>query len=53
MTELIESRRKELKVKEYAKLERVSEITVRRWIAKGALKVKRIGVGKLIRIVVS
>lgn len=31
----------ELTVKEYAARERVTELTVRRWIAKGALDVRR------------
>lgn len=39
-----------LTVKEYAKRERVNERTVRRWIEKGAVRVKRLGTGKLIRI---
>jgi len=32
---------KELTVKEYAAVERVDEATVRRWIAKGAVEVRR------------
>ena len=35
------SSRVEWTVKEYAHLERVDERTVRRWIAKGALSVRR------------
>lgn len=31
----------DLTVKEYAAMERVDERTVRRWIAKGAIKVRR------------
>ena len=31
----------ELTVKEYASTERVTEVTVRRWIAKGAVEVRR------------
>ena len=39
------------KVSEYAARERVSENTVRNWIKKGAVKVKRIGPVHLIRII--
>lgn len=35
----------ELTVKEFAARERVDERTVRRWIAKGALEVRRTGYG--------
>lgn len=40
-----------LTVKEYAARERVTERTVRTWIKKGALPVRRLGTGKLIRII--
>jgi hypothetical protein len=36
-----ENKRVEFTVKEYARLERVSEVTVRRWIVKGAVPVRR------------
>jgi excisionase family DNA binding protein len=43
--------RRELTVREYAELERVTEVTVRRWVAKGAVDVRRTpGGGLRIRI---
>lgn len=42
--------KKKLKVREYAERENVSVNTVKRWIAKGALKVERVGPTKRIRI---
>lgn len=40
----------EVTIKEYAQIERVTERTVRNWIAKGAVKVRRLPGGRLLRI---
>ena len=42
-----------LKVREYAEREKVSVATVKRWIAKGAIPVERVGPTKRVRVLVS